>query len=78
MITKELLKAEIDKVENEYLELLYKIIKAFETSIKAEEITKSNMELNWQEFIDMTYGCFADAPIERGEQGEYEIREINE
>ena len=77
MITKELVKAEIDKVQNEYLELLYKIIKAFEPSEKTndKEITESNVELNWQDFINETYGCLADSPIERGEQGEYEIRE---
>ena len=84
MITKELLKTEIDKVQNEYLELLYKVIKAFEPSLKTEYldktipkgITKSNMELSWHEFIKATYGCLSNAPIERADQGKYEIREV--
>ena len=37
--------------------------------------TKDDTELNWHAFIQETYGCLADAPIERGSQGEYELRE---
>ena len=29
----------------------------------------------WHDFIQETYGCLAGAPIERGEQGKYEVRE---
>ncbi len=77
MITIELLKEEIEKVKDEYLELLYKIIKAFETTTQAEvkRITKNDIELGWHEFIKATYGCLSDDPIERGNQGKYEIRE---
>jgi hypothetical protein len=84
LITKELLKTEIDKVQDEYLEILYKVIKAFElskTEVFAqteEEMTKSDIKLNWHHFIKETYGCLADDPIERGFQGEYEIREVIE
>ena len=82
MITKELIKAEIDRVQDKYLEVLYKIIKALVspvdevTSPKATTIINKKVEdLEWHNFIKETYGCLADAPIERGEQGQYEIRE---
>lgn len=82
MITKELVKAEIDRVQDKYLEVLYKIIKALVspidevTSPKATTIITEKVEdLEWHNFIEETYGCLVDAPIERGEQGQYEIRE---
>lgn len=31
---------------------------------------------SWSDFIAATYGCLADAPIERGEQGDFEIRDL--
>ena len=77
MITKEIIKAEIDNLKDEYLEILYRIIKALE--VPATEATKPleirNRESDWHSFIQETYGCLADAPIERGEQGKCEIRE---
>ena len=84
MVTAELIKAEIDKVPGEYLEILYKIIKAFETSPKTKvdnmKATTNTIEENnkkdWLKFIEGTYGCLADDPIERGDQGSYEIREV--
>ncbi len=82
MITKEILKSEIDRVKNEYLEPLYKIIKAFEASdiIKDQNLSNNNIETaaNWQQFINSTYGCLSDAPIERGYQSKFEDREIFE
>ena len=77
MITKEIIKAEIDNLKDEYLEILYRIIKVLE--VPETEVTKpfeiKNKESDWHNFIQETYGCLADAPIERGEQGKYEIRE---
>jgi len=78
MITKEAIKTEIDKVQDGYLEVLYKIIKVFEGSghleiherPKAPDFDKSA----WHDFVKETYGCLADDPIERGEQGIYEMR----
>lgn len=78
MITKEMLKSEIDQVQNEYLELLYNIIKAFVISdtgsrrLAFNRIKENNNE--WQNFINSTYGCLSDDPIERGDQGIYETR----
>jgi hypothetical protein len=38
-------------------------------------VVKTSEELGWSTFIEQTSGCPADDPIERGSQGEYEIRE---
>jgi hypothetical protein len=86
MITKERIKAEIDKVQDEYLEVLYKIIKVFEHSPKTEnfeyvdssEPDKSDVKSAWSVFVNETYGCLADDPIERGDQGTYEVWEFIE
>ena len=80
MITKELIKSEIEKVNDEYLELLYKIIQIFEAPSKVDGKATTNFvgkdeDFNWHAFIAQTYGCLAEAPIERGDQGTYEIRE---
>jgi len=79
MITKEIIKSEIDRVQNEYLEPLFKIIKAFEKPdiLSNQYLTKNINDDNsdWKDFINSTYGCLSDAPIERGGQGNYEIRE---
>ena len=83
MITKGLLKKEIDKVRDEHLTSLYNIIKVF-TLPDGTVVADSGMSLpaesgsdssDWDEFIRETYGCLRDDPIERGDQGEYELRE---
>lgn len=85
MVTKELIKAEVDRVQEEYLEALYKIIQALTTTtdtVNETKITPSIEEkvedLDWLDFIQETYGCLVDVPIERGDQGNYEIREAIE
>ena len=81
MITRELVKKEIDNVHNQYLDILYKIIKVLETGGEAPaDINPSNTQTpeKWQRFIQSTYGCLADTPIERGAQGHYELREALE
>jgi hypothetical protein len=83
MITKELIKTEIDRVHDRYLEILYKIIKAFEIPLATDapsssiptRVIERDEELSWSAFIEETYGCLSDDPIERGDQGVYEIRE---
>ena len=82
MITKELIKAEIDRVEDKNLEVLYKIIKALASPVDevtspktTTTATKETADLEWHNFIEETYGSLEDAPIERGDQGQYEIRE---
>lgn len=83
MITKKLLKAEIENVHDNYLEVLYKIIEIFKTPVdfnfsvpqNGSNVVRADEVLDWQDFIAQTYGCFAEAPIERGAQGQYEVRE---
>jgi hypothetical protein len=76
VITKELLKAEIDKVPEENLGVLYKIVKALEDpSEETNARFQTGDEASWKAWIAKTYGSMADAPIERGEQGSYEVRE---
>ncbi len=73
-IIRELLKKEMDAIPDGYLEVLYKIVKALQPQPKA-----ANDDLSeWRVFVSETYGSLADDPIERGEQGTYEIREAFE
>ena len=74
VITKELLKAEIDKVPEENLGVLYKIVKALEEP-RQEDQPRPADAAEWKAWIAEIYGSTADAPIERGEQGSYEVRE---
>ena len=69
-ITKDVLKAEIDRVEDRYLEVLYRIIKALEGKSQVEFAVGE-----WQQFLEATYGSTQNAPIERESQGIYEIRD---
>ncbi len=79
MITRHLLKREIDKVRDEHLTALYNIMKVFELPageiILDAGIAPTETGTNWDRFIQETYGCLRDDPIERGSQGEYELRE---
>lgn len=77
MITKELIKNEVDKVQEEYLEALYRIIRALESEDAAETVGRESSTTDkgdWRKFIAETYGCLADDPIERGDQGKFESR----
>jgi hypothetical protein len=49
-VTKELIKLEVDKVREEYLGLLYRVVKAL------EEPSLRDGEESWQQFIAATYG----------------------
>ncbi|ETX05248.1 hypothetical protein [Candidatus Entotheonella palauensis] len=78
MLTKQVLKKEIDYVRDEHLEALYNIIRAFSLPME-DNVTSPDLNLvadieDWQSFIQATYGCLADDPIERGAQGDYETR----
>lgn len=68
MITKEILKSEINKIQEDHLEWFYHLIKALETSLRNEKRQKDH-DLKWHEFVQSTYGCLADTPIERPDQG---------
>ena len=83
MINKELVKLEIDKVREEYLDLLYRIIKAFEiatpkvlSSFQRESGTDADIgKIDWNEFVTNTYGSLSEAPIAGCRKGTYEPRE---
>ncbi len=79
MITKAFLKSAIDKVPDEYLDILYRILKAFEIPVEEpilnDFVNGDHKNLNWHQFIKETYGSLADAPIQRGAQGRIEVRE---
>lgn len=86
MISRKSLKDEIDRVRSEYLELLYGIIKLLENGTREDamsspaeaRVAEAGAHPDWHDFIASTYGCFADAPISRGDQGRYETREVME
>ena len=83
MVTKELLKAEIDKIPEDCLELLFRIMKALEAPMRKPKLAKPqkaspNGPFDWHKFIQETYGSLSDAPIQRGDQGKFEKREIME
>lgn len=71
MATRDQVKAELEKVEDEYLEVVYRMVLSLETPPGDEEGARS-----WKEFVAATYGSLADAPIARGEQGELEVRDL--
>ena len=70
VINKELLKSEIDKMPEHYLEILYRIIQAFLNPLNPQTLSTQKAT-----FIQETYGCLADDPIERAEQGIFEVRD---
>lgn len=72
MVSRKLLKTEIDKVKNEHLELLYGIIKLLANGSQTAHVDAS---LDWHDFVSNTYGCLADTPISREGEGGHEIRE---
>lgn len=72
VVTKELLKSEIEKVQDQYLVVLYRIIKALEDP--SPRMTGAERGA-WKSFIAETYGSMAESPIERDPQGNFEIRE---
>jgi hypothetical protein len=78
MVTKELVKSEIEKLNDDYILVLYKIIKALESLTSndlSKKSSKKDKSMEWHRFIKETYGCLAGSPIERGNQGEVEMRE---
>lgn len=80
MVTKQLVKDEIDNIPEEHLPVLYKIVLALEEATGSELQAQAaggpecNAVSAWHEFVAETYGCLADDPIERGDQGWYEDR----
>jgi len=69
MVTRELIKEELEKVPKENLGILFKIVKALE-----EPTGGQDGDEGWPEFVAATYGSLAGAPMERGDQGDYDSR----
>lgn len=70
MATRDQVKAEVDRVEDEYLDVLYRMVLSLESPSSSEDAAGS-----WSDFVASAYGCMADAPIERGDQGELQGRD---
>jgi hypothetical protein len=64
-------KAELDKVDDEYLGVVQRKIESLEGSPPQGEGAAES----WREFLASTYGSLSDVPIEGGEQGEAEDRD---
>jgi len=69
--TRDQVKAEVDKLGDEYLDVLYRMIVSLEGPSKGKDAAGS-----WSEFVASIYGCMADAPIKRGPQGDFEVRDL--
>jgi len=82
MISRELLKDEIDNIKREeYLVILHRIIqsrKVKPSQFFSKKRAKTDTKSEWHQFIEATYGSLSDAPIKRGAQGVFEVREVIE
>ena len=75
-ITKDMLKYEIDHIQDQYVDALYRVIKAFEYPAVQQTSTHTPAtETQWHAFLDRCSGACADAPLQRGEQGQPEQRD---
>ncbi|MEM7034078.1 MAG: hypothetical protein AAF629_31345 [Chloroflexota bacterium] len=75
MVTKDFLKAEIDKIPERYLDILYRIMRALMPANRLATSEMSASDESWQKFINQTYGNLADDPLTRADQGRLEARE---
>ena len=80
MITRELIKNQIDLVQDKDLDQLLLFVNALAKAptIKHRIVPPAIPNKEWQILIDTTAGIFASDPIERGSQGNYEQRETLE
>lgn len=72
MISREILKSQINTIGDEHLTLPYEILKSFETAPSATEYSppdEKTEKSNWRKFLEKYSGCMADAPIRRAPQG---------
>lgn len=80
MTTRELIKSEIDQLQEHYLDFLHRIIRSLMPLPSSSSVAPQEQEQgeSWEEFLQSTYGMFRDDPLERGPQGKLEIREAFE
>jgi hypothetical protein len=75
-ITKDMLKYEIDHIQDQYVDALYRVIKAFEyPAVQKNPTHIPETETQWHTFLDRCAGSCADVPLLRGEQELPEQRE---
>ena len=73
--TKELLKTRIEKLPPEHLEVVDRVLSAFEVpASQGARGSQSSGGDDWTAFIRQTYGSMADDPIERHPEGLLEAR----
>lgn len=72
MTQRDLIKQEIDKVREENLHVLLKIVQALEEAVSR---TDPRRDSDWRSCLDETHGSLHQARLERGLQGELETRE---
>ncbi len=70
MVTRDQVKAEVDKIRDDYLPVIYRMILSLETPAGTDGTGGS-----WSEFVATSYGCLSDAPIQRAKQGEFATRD---
>jgi hypothetical protein len=68
-ISRELIKTEIDNVPEQDLEALHHIIRALIRQPQPTPVL-TNTVVDWQTFVEQTYGSLASDPIVREPQGE--------
>ena len=75
-VTKEQIKSEIDKVGDEYLEVLYRIVRSLEESDPRGPQSQPGAgdEAAWRRFVAEMYGSTSDAPLKRWPEGTPEER----
>jgi len=80
MITRELITNDIDQLQEHYWGFLHRIIRALipVTSMPSISAQEQVQDESWEDFLQNTYGVFRDEPVERGIQGNLEIREALE
>ncbi len=70
MTIRDEVKAEIDRVDDEYLEIVRRMVESLERPRQVSQETPT-----WEDFVRSTFGSLADARIERGEQPALETRD---
>lgn len=62
-------KKEVDKVNDQDLELVYQFLKQISEKQKPSTINSPDNKASWDQFINEMYGSMADAPIKRWDEG---------
>jgi hypothetical protein len=69
--TRDQVKAALDKAADEYFSTVRRMIE----SLERRAVPEGESGESWADFLASVYSSIADAPIERGKQGEFEVRD---